>query len=203
MATGLPDYSGYQRLPSWVLGFHGCDKAVALKVLGDQKAHLDPSKNTWDWLGTGIYFWENDPARALQFAEDGAADKAHKVTKGTIKTPFVIGAIIDLGLCLNLFDQAALKEMKLAAKSFVDFSTQFETPMPTNKGNGRFLDRAVFEHLHVVREFVDDLPRYETVRAAFPEGNALYEGTEITEQNHIQIAVRDPGVIRGYFLPRL
>lgn len=201
MATAPPSFAGYQRLPTWVLGFHGCDEAVGLKVLQDQKLHLEPSQNSWDWLGNGIYFWENDPVRAYQFAQLGEADKGHKVTKGKIVKPFVIGAVIDLGLCLNLFDQRALQELATAGESFLDLYDSVGTPAPVNKGNGRFRDRAVFEHLHDSRQ--GRLPEYQTVRAAFPEGKPLYDGTEITEQNHIQIAVRKPEVIRGYFLPRV
>lgn len=198
MATSqLPDYSGYQRLPNWVLGFHGCDEDVGRKVLTDPKVHLESSQNKWDWLGDGIYFWENDPERARQFAVKGMDGK---ITKGSIRKPFVIGAVIDLGLCLNMFDQVALQEMRVAAESLTRIYGS--DPLPANKGAGRFLDRAVFEHLHKMREWVD-YDRYQTTRAAFPEGAPLYPGTEFTEQNHIQIAVRDTSCIRGYFLPRL
>lgn len=199
-ASDLPDYSGYQRLPSWVLGFHGCDEAVAHAVLQDQARHLKPSNNEWDWLGTGIYFWENDPARALQFALEG---QAGRVTKGKIKKPCVIGAVIDLGLCLNMFDQAALSEMRTAAKNLIEVSNKFDLDLPANNGKARYLDREVFEHVHRLRRILNVTQEYQTVRSAFPEGEPLYAGTEITAHNHIQIAVRDASVIRGYFLPRV
>jgi hypothetical protein len=80
---------------------------------------------------------------------------------------------------------------------------KFDIPLPENKEKGRFLDRAVFEDMHSERLLGEGLPDYQTVRASFPEGNELYPGAGFTEQNHIQIAVRDPSVIRGYFLPRL
>ena len=66
----------YQRT---IFGFHGCDRRVADAVLaGKQK--LTASANAYDWLGTGIYFWEHGPARALEWAEaqvrrKGAASK--------------------------------------------------------------------------------------------------------------------------------
>ena len=42
----------YQRL---VLGYHGCDKSVADRVLmGDDT--LKKSEKSDDWLGSGIYF---------------------------------------------------------------------------------------------------------------------------------------------------
>ena len=50
----------YSILPSFALGFHGCDESVADAVLaGNQQ--LFPSRNKYDWLGEGIYFWENSP----------------------------------------------------------------------------------------------------------------------------------------------
>jgi hypothetical protein len=43
---------------------------------------------------------------------------------------------------------------------------------------------------------------YQTVRGAFTEGGAVYPGGLIFEKTHIQIAVRDPDCILGYFRPR-
>ncbi|MEQ8880438.1 MAG: hypothetical protein RLQ12_12435, partial [Cyclobacteriaceae bacterium] len=63
------DYNRYNSYPSYVLGFHGCDKEVALEVLNG-KSKLKDSKNKWDWLGHGIYFWEQNPQRAFQHAKD-------------------------------------------------------------------------------------------------------------------------------------
>ena len=89
----------YTSYPSYILGFHSCDKEVGLTVLNG-KDSLAPSKNKWDWLGHGIYFWEHNPLRALQYAKDVAVGK--QKAKAKIKTPFVIGCVINLGHCLNL-----------------------------------------------------------------------------------------------------
>jgi hypothetical protein len=43
---------------------------------------------------------------------------------------------------------------------------------------------------------------YQTVRGAFMEGTPVYPGAGIFEKTHIQIAVRDPDWILGYFRPR-
>jgi hypothetical protein len=57
----------YSPLPFFVLGFQGCDKSVCSKIIsGFDKLH--PSGNDYDWLGNGIYFRENDPRRALDYA---------------------------------------------------------------------------------------------------------------------------------------
>jgi hypothetical protein len=55
-------------LPSFVLGYHGCDRDIAEEVLSGKFA-LAPSKNEYDWLGHGVYFWEHNPRRALEWAK--------------------------------------------------------------------------------------------------------------------------------------
>ena len=42
---------------------------------------------------------------------------------------------------------------------------------------------------------------YDTVRSAFPEGDPIYDGCAIPDQTHIQICLRNPACILGYFLP--
>ena len=99
----------YARLPSFVLGFHGCDEAVGESILlGEQE--LIPSANSYDWLGSGRYFWENNPDRAMDYARMLANRKGSKRT--AIIKPFVIGAVIDLGHCLNLLDHRALEMLR-------------------------------------------------------------------------------------------
>jgi hypothetical protein len=45
----------------------------------------------------------------------------------------------------------------------------------------------------------EGLKSYQTVRAAFLEGRALYEGAGFRRKNHIQIAVKDSRCIKAYF----
>ena len=47
------------------------------------------------------------------------------------------------------------------------------------------------------------LEAYDTVRGAFSEGGALYEGSGFCAKAHIQIAVCKEDCIKGYFLPRI
>jgi hypothetical protein len=77
----------YSRLPSFVLGFHGCDHAFAAAVISGRK-RFTPSQNDYDWLGTGIYFWENNPQRAVEFAT-ALRGKGRK-GKPVIRKPAVI-----------------------------------------------------------------------------------------------------------------
>jgi hypothetical protein len=59
----------------------------------------------------------------------------------------------------------------------------------------------VFDQVHMLRS-QQELPEYQTVRSPFLEGKPLYENTFFRSKTHIQIAVRDPSCIKGYFLPR-
>ena len=184
-----------------VLGFHGCDKQVGEAVLAGSTLHLEASSNPTDWLGGGIYFWENDPRRAMEWAID-AVDKPH-LSKGKIEDPFVVGAIIDLGFCLNLLARECLAEVGAAYKFLLEVASTGQTPMPENKGTQgamRFLDKAVIESLHKGRVDTSRAP-YDTVRAAFKEGDKIYPDAGFEEKNHIQIAVRNPACIKGYFRP--
>ena len=52
---------------SFVLGYHGCDEKIGERILAGR--HVSLSRNAYDWLGTGAYFWENSPERALSWAK--------------------------------------------------------------------------------------------------------------------------------------
>lgn len=78
----------YLNQPQLVIGFHGREKRVRDEILFSDSKHLDKSNNKWDWLGDGIYFWLNDPERALEWAKQMNKEE-----------PSAIGAIINLGDC--------------------------------------------------------------------------------------------------------
>lgn len=201
------DFGLYRRLPGVMLGFHGCDESTGEDLLCGRTQHLLLSSNTYDWLGNGIYFWENDPQRALEFAQE--AVKNPVISKGKIKKAFVVGAVIDLGLCLNLLDRSGLEEVAGAHELLQATNELLATPMPQNTGAdraARYLDRAVIEFLHSTRQRLNKKSKgkylpYDTVRGAFWEGGDLYPTSGFGKKNHIQIAVRTPGCIKGYFRP--
>lgn len=47
-----------------MLGYHGCSAETAEKVLKGEKFEI--SRNPYDWLGEGIYFWEANPRAVFQ-----------------------------------------------------------------------------------------------------------------------------------------
>lgn len=178
------------------VGFHGCDKAVAERVVCHREELLS-SNQPWEWLGHGIYFWEDSHARAMRWAEDLAS-------KGKVDCPAVIGAIIDLGNCLNLIDAEALSLVRAAHEAYRTICQASGAKAARNRGPelaARFLDCAVMETLHQLREKEGRRP-FDTVRGFFVEGKPLYPDAGLRELDHIQICVRAPKQIVGYFWPR-
>jgi len=190
----------YSFLPSALIGFHGCDRVVGEKVLAGKTA-LRSSTNTYDWLGHGIYFWENNPQRALQFANQVKSNPLRY--KNKISHEFVIGAIIVPGHCLNLLEAQSLEIVRQGYTSLKGLHEKAGIPMPENHKRDnelllRNLDCAVIELVHKFR--LDDKRRaFDSIRGVFIEGHPLYPNAGFNERNHIQICVRNPNCIKGYF----
>lgn len=195
----------YSSRPGLILGFHGCDESVVHNVI-NRKIDLKESQNNYDWLGHGVYFWENSPDRAFEFATFLKNNPSKAINP--IQNPAVIGAVIDLGLCFDLLDYGMLQLLKLGYESFKLILEKTGRKLPENKtvGNSedlllRDLDCAVFETIHQIR-IEDNEPPYDSVRGVFWEGNELYPNAGFREKDHIQICVRNPNCIKGYFLSR-
>lgn len=189
-----------------VLGFHGCDESVVKKIISEKEG-LEKSKNAYDWLGTGIYFWENDPQRAKAYAHDLKKSPPPN-HRSIVKHPAVIGAVINLGHCLDLLDYKNLKLVKLAYEILNELYSVSGEPLPINRTPNckidsliRELDCRVINMVHIMQRDRKQ-PPFDSVRAAFWEGKQLYEGAGFREKNHIQICIINPNCIKGYFLPR-
>ena len=202
MAAGSS--SRYEFLSGFIFGFHGTKKEIAEKVLAGHTV-LRKSANDYDWLGSGVYFWESSPSRAYQFALETFARYEPPYT-GDVG---VVGAIIDPGKRLNLLEASAITQVKQA---YGVLAARFpEGGMPRNEGGDdllkRYLDCAVIQALHEIRDEASasgeasSLAPYQTVRAAFREGNALYPDAGFHEKTRIWIAVQDLSCIKGYFRP--
>lgn len=165
--------------------------------------HLLPSENDYDWLGSGIYFWEDNPGRALEWAQ--FVYKHPKHSRAKINVPFVIGAILDPGNCLDLLQSDSIRIVEESYERFTGVFRAADLPMPKNQRKGsewaiRRLDCAVINHVHQSRAQIS-LPAFDTVRAAFEEGEALYPTAGFHRRTHIQLCVRSTAQIVGYFRP--
>lgn len=185
----------YSKLPNLVLAFHGCKIEVYKKVLFEGEQLL-ASSNDYDWLGNGIYFWEQNYQRAYEWAtnrygQDGA----------------VIGAVIDLGYCLNLTDSASSEILRQGYRLLQLRCEAVNTPLPVNVPSKvtkdvllRNLDCAVIQQIHDYNA-TQGKSCFDSVRGIFTEGGRVYDGAEFFEKTHVQICVCNPNCIKGYFAP--
>jgi hypothetical protein len=133
-----------------------------------------------------------------------------KASSGAYSEPFVVGAIIELGNCLDLITR---KYVPLIQTSYRMLKNQIDATGETMSVNSdargdknadklvRKLDCAVINYVHETAKKAA-LPAFDTVRGLFPEGNEIYEGARFHERTHTQIAVRNDACIKGFFLPR-
>ena len=170
-----------------VLGYHGCHPDFAEALIRGEKsiAEWEPSTNDWDWLGHGIYFWEFAPHRARDWMGKGG----------------VVGAVIQLGNCLDLTDIAATgllaQQFEVVRKVYQDEGR----PLPSNRGLRGDLDCLVINELVAAAD--ESGITFDTVRSPFLEGEPAFEGSRILRESHIQVAVRTSANILGVFRPNL
>jgi hypothetical protein len=177
---------------SFVLGYHGCDRDIGERLLAGEA--FKPSNNDYDWLGPGVYFWEANPRRGIDFAAEAAR------RRGNMALPSVVGAVIDLGNCLDLTTATGIELVRNAYANMLESSRAGGWALPVNSLDGlrRQLDCAVITHLHQVLPEAS-IALIDTVRAILPEGNPIYPGSGFSDKTHTQIAVCNPACIRGIF----
>lgn len=162
----------YRKLPNLVLGFHGCTNEVFDKVVV-QREHLRSSSNSYDWLGHGIYFWEQNYQRAFEWAQNRYGENVA-----------VIGAVIDLGYCLNLTDSASSDILRQGYELLKIRCEIVGNKLPENVVSSktkdvllRNLDCAVIQQIHDYNK-ENDKAMFDSVRGIFTEGGPVYPGAE-------------------------
>lgn len=126
-----------------------------------------------DWLGEGIYFWEQNPERTWEFAEE-------QRNRGKIARPSVIGAFIHLGRCFDLARSECTAALGGAHAALVTRLDRIGAPLPVNRpgrGGGddlllRELDCAVLNfHLRDIdAAHGHSSAYYQTVRGVLVRG---------------------------------
>jgi hypothetical protein len=179
-----------------VIGYHGCTEAYGRDLLLGTKPLLEwqPSTNDWDWLGHGIYFWEHSPERALRWAKERYA------MGGDV--PGVLGAVIQLGRCFYLLNEANTTTLEQSYQELAASYQQTSQPLPQNRGRDwkrRDLDCLVINYC--LARGQQRGVEYDTVRGAFLEGAPAYHGAGFSREAHVQIAVRNRACIVGVFRP--
>jgi len=175
------------RFTRTVYAYHGCTQALAAELIsGGRSINAWPlSRNEYDWLGHGIYFWEYGPKRAREWSLANDRDGG------------VVGAHIQLGRCLDLTDTRYTSLLNNAFESFRESLTDENLPLPVNSQKRNNLDCAVINY---AIELYEDYG-FQTVGCPFLEGAPAYQGSRIKLHSHIQISVFDPECILGVFQP--
>lgn len=194
----------YSSRSNLLIGFHGCDDAVALQLLNKPKI-VKISEKPFDWLGHGFYVWENNYARALEWAKD--KQKLDKIKKAS-----VIGVVFTLDHCLDLIDSEFIKILTEYYELMkVDFFS-LGKELPKNKDVKedehkdmliRELDCAVIEYLHQkIKEAIEggldpNIKEFDSARGVFLEGGSAFPGAGVQKKSHIQICIRNMACIKG------
>lgn len=165
--------------PPAVTGFHGTSTAAAAEIA---RSGFSASQNEYDWLGDGIYFWQDAPLRARSWAEQRFPGEWA-----------VVRATIDLRDCMDLLDPRWHERLRRAHRLLVQRFERLGTRLPRQSPGAHRLDRAVVNYL--VGELAIEGVTIRSVRAAFGEGDPLYEDSALQSLAHVQIAVLDPRVI--------
>ncbi len=208
-----------------VVGYHACRRDFAEELASGRLALQDwpHSTNAYDWLGSGIYFWEGSFRRAQEWGRDRV--------KGDMA---IVEARIQLGRCLDLMETEYLavihqtydwldntyrnlgwrlpenRELGVkrgVAASVIDILDKINRRLYPAIGNISFERRAERKLrnldclvLNQFLQFTDrDRPEmkfaFQTVRCSFEEGDPIFPGSMIHSQNHIQVSVRESACI--------
>jgi hypothetical protein len=168
---------GRRIVPRIVLGYHGTHRAAAQAIMSGSPFRL--SRNHYDWLGDGVYFWEYGPVRALDWARQEFGEEA-----------VVLRARIQLKDCLDLTDLKGTYGLKRAYQSFVKQTARVGMNLPRQKGANHALDRYL---INLLADWIAHPVR--VIRAPFVEGERLWDDSEQWDKSHVQLAVRNHALI--------
>jgi hypothetical protein len=166
------------------IGFHGTSTEAAQRILS---TGFKVSRNEYDWLGDGAYFFQDAPARALEWAQQRFGAEAA-----------VVGAEIDLGGCVDLLDIPWEHVIEGTYQRYLERFGESGRPLPRQSEGAHRLDRHVMNYL--AGWLMQDGFKVRSMRAAFAEGKPMFPGSALLSRAHVQIAVRDLAAISRIWL---
>jgi hypothetical protein len=180
-----------------VHGYHGTTVEKAEVIC---REGFRDSTNDYDWLGKGIYFWQDAPELALIWARRRHRNSDLAVIYAEI--------MMNIDLTIDLFDSnpdnGYIQAFRDSYKRFRDLIST----MPRTEQQGLFhrLDKLMIDFA------VDNLipsthsgKKIQVVRSVFIHGEPLFppfeqnEKSALHDMSHVQIAVRDHNVIRSHY----
>lgn len=177
-----------------IQGYHGTTRDTAEKLASGEFSFKD-STNEGDWLGRGVYFFQDAPGRAARWAR--LITPGHPIG--------VVQAEIELTDCLDLLDHwwfdalratyGAFSRTGAASSQEELFVQAGQARLPsTGKLFANFRDRDFIDY-YVERSAVMGGPEFNSVRSPFLWGFGLFRESFVFSRSHIQIAVRNPSMI--------
>ncbi len=166
-----------------VWGYHGTSAEAADLILREGFS-IKPSR--YHWLGDGVYFFQDAPLRAWEWALRRYSD------------PAVIRSLIHLDEdCMDLVDIKWFSLIDEMYPLYLAWYEQMNWPLPVQnlerKAHG--LDCDFFNY--VVRTMNEDMKvRIRAIRGVFMEGERILPNSAIFNRAHIQIAVLDTSLIQ-------
>jgi hypothetical protein len=198
-----------------VFGFHGTTKDRAEKIIKDKTWIV--GKNAYDWLGHGVYFFQDSPIRALLFAEKRAEQNRQEGKTGMEVIPSVIRARISLENCIDFTDADWAPVLRIARKRLGRIAKSKKEPLPeqepikvrklprksnlirkgTYKGPLRKsalhnLDCAVS---NLLLNDINPIFKVFSLRSAFLDGYPCYRTSWLFDLSHVQINVQQPSKV--------
>jgi hypothetical protein len=172
-----------------ILGYHGTNLTVAKEILRNG-FHL--STNKYDWLGRGVYFFQDAPDRAWDWAYK------HTQRKSPNDSPAVICSRLRLKNCIDLFDSLPDTGWPLLIRETYNALLIIHgNSLPQQQGLRHGLDRLVIDSMINVLE--SDL-YIGVIRSVFLEGEMIFPTSALSQKGHVQIAIRDLTLIEDSWL---
>ena len=162
-------------LPLPVTGYHGTSIESANAILA---GGFCLSRNRQDWLGDGVYFFQDGLERSWDWARRRYGSQAA-----------VIGAEIRLDDCIDMLDTTWNRVLAAAYDRFLHLHNQLGLDFPVQNRVAHRLDREVINY--VIGVLAERGITIRCVRSAFGEGHPVYPNSAFLRYSHVQIAVRD------------
>ena len=115
-----------------VRGYHGTNIEAATSILTEG---FKLSRNQYDWLGDGVYFFQDTPARAWDWADEHYGVDAA-----------VIESLVRLEDCMDLLDIAWGSVLNEAYNAFLAQLKRANLPIPKQTSGAHRLDREVINY---------------------------------------------------------
>lgn len=178
-----------------VFGFHG-NTAARIVAAEERGFHRDGLHG--DWLGSGLYFWLEAPARAWQWADSVVAREGNERPDESRETPKVILAELEYNqYWIDLIESGPwFDRMKRVAR---DLERRGALPDQSTELPASVLHRRDFAVIEAAMNMLASASiRVDAIRSAFIEGDPICDRSAIYDKAHVQIAVRNPGIIGDY-----